>query len=1013
MKVKKHLSTVIVACAAALMLAGCSDYDNGYTEAKLKFISDFQEAFGDIDPEQDWNLAERSTVTVSTLKASEIKIYALMGNEYCIVGDYTDVSGTQILGFDMLEGVETILVSNGESAEVTVPGGVVVFDGTRSTRTTYTSNNGTVSVSQITNPNGVTIGTTTYPQWLYATKAETDAMKAVVPEIGHRDTYTNLNNVTHDFTYVSNGAFVIYPYYFQTSSVNTIGVYYYEGNTRKEVDIYTIRGNDLQYENALSGTSTNVINEVAEETGWTISNGANVAYNTWSTENDQSGMVTPFLQYWQSYGNYLPNATISKTFTGLEPGTYKLTVNARVFNERNASAYPSGVTLFANDKSATIPADDQTTSAVYNSTSAEIYGNLWLDNITVGADGELTVGFQTNNMVGNWLAWKNLKIDKKGDWVSVTADNMGSAKQDVRRGQGIVVNIPAGTKFGMYLKTGDRNNPDNQYFSESELNDPNVVGAGVTDDGLNTSESVKQVAGLHPCYAATFHAGGQMFLGFEDWPNTANESDFDLNDVVLAFSGATPTIVNEDPQPAATWMLACEDLGGTFDTDYNDVVLKIEHVCGQEFAIVTPLAAGGTLASYIFNVPESGAETCLGEIHQLFGAGSEVSGSYTPINVGYSRGNAGSSVTIQVKKDWSMAYYSTNTYGQGTAGKNMGGFEIRTMPIGTQAPTGTPTLATIVNSGASRIPAPDMGEAPYIICLPYSYIDMDVPSTGYQTETVWAWPQEFIHITDDDNGGQGCYPNFRYWVTNHYSSGTWYKTKRNGALTVEELKYVTQYANQSDLKAVRINENTVIKGQSINLANYFTTSSSGAITYDIEDKATGAKLTNQTNLNVAPAYAGQTIITIHQAASGNYAASTITFTLNVADNTPVRFTTTINGSKYALACYEGRLKVVTDNQWNDFQKWYIVDPGVQEGFFWLYNVALGKYLTCDKSDSYRDVFTDYPSGQGARFQYTSEGYLGPRVNTARYFGDKTAFDGSDYIPYMVCKPEVSFVWTKE
>ena len=70
MKLKSLLSFFVPAAILSLSVASCSDYDNGYTESAIKFQEEFRKAYGDIDPEQDWNIAERGTVTVSTQKES-------------------------------------------------------------------------------------------------------------------------------------------------------------------------------------------------------------------------------------------------------------------------------------------------------------------------------------------------------------------------------------------------------------------------------------------------------------------------------------------------------------------------------------------------------------------------------------------------------------------------------------------------------------------------------------------------------------------------------------------------------------------------------------------------------------------------------------------------------------------------------------------------------------------------------------------------------------------------------
>ena len=59
MKIKSLLSFFVPAAMMSLAVAGCSDYDNGYDSNAIKFNEEFRKAYGDIDPEQDWNLAER------------------------------------------------------------------------------------------------------------------------------------------------------------------------------------------------------------------------------------------------------------------------------------------------------------------------------------------------------------------------------------------------------------------------------------------------------------------------------------------------------------------------------------------------------------------------------------------------------------------------------------------------------------------------------------------------------------------------------------------------------------------------------------------------------------------------------------------------------------------------------------------------------------------------------------------------------------------------------------------
>ena len=713
MKAKQLLLALVPATLMALATA-CSDYDNGFTEKDLKYVQEFKAAYGDIDPDQDWNLAERTSVTVSTSRTSTITIFAAVGNQYAIVGQYEDISGSQELGIDVPEGTTKLIVSDGETAQPTTPGGAVSFDAAGvKTRTVYETE-GAVNIQKITAPEGVTIGGKVYPMYKEITAQDyedlADPHVGAVPEIGtgHRaeqdgNCYTNLNRVTHDFSYVSTGKFVVYPYYWVTSNTNTIGIYYYDNGNLVELPLYSIKsGNELQY-------------------------------------------YVPSSQapFWQDIFDFT--------------------------DARNARGY---------DWAAAGYTSENFKPAVY--VENEYVAGQWdlqqVAQILVEPDGSW------NNYTG-------------ADCNQIFSNTFGAT---VARGQGIVVDIPVGTVFGMYLQTAD----NFKCYSQSSLNTSDACGPGVTDDGLNLKNSVKNDDSLHPSYASTFHVGNQMFLGFEDWKNQWEDSDMDFNDVVLAFSGATPTIINEDPKPAATWILACEDLGGTFDYDFNDVVLKIEHVSGKELATITPLAAGGTLASYLFfEDPLSDAnEVSFGEIHQLFGRSPEKSGSYEPINVGSGRrGAEGQSITFAVNKNWTMAYYTSENfktssqYSKNGKSINMGGFGIRVLPRGAEPLTGAIVSYDPAFGEASVVAAPGLGNVPEMICIPYSFVQLNTPEAGKQTETVWAWPVEYQPIAD--NKGAGAYPQFAQWVRDYTKATDWYKYPNGG--TVGKLEFVTSMSEST------------------------------------------------------------------------------------------------------------------------------------------------------------------------------------------------------------------------
>lgn len=832
MKIKSLLSFFVPAAMMSLAVAGCSDYDNGYSEQAIKFAQDFRKTFGDIDPEQDWNLAERGTVTVSTMKESEVKIYAKMGDEYAIVGDYEGVKGTRMLGFDMVEGTKEIVVTDGATAQKTVPGGVVTFGGTRTVRPDGTYDG--VTITKLTGD--VEINGETFPQYRTYTNDEVQGMLATVPQ-----GQNNIAKVTSDFTYVSTGSFIIYPFYWYTGSENTLGVYYTDENgNNHEVDIYESKGwrwnwsdpnntGELWYSMGETSVVTDDFESKPQDEdagdanagGWTRTTIDNSNYCQFKVktdsnddQNDASGIVAPFMEIWRE--NTIGTITLEKEFTVSPNVECIVEVSARLRNQAQSSIGGGQIIFSANGKSVDITASGNNTQGVYNNQGL-LYTNQNGTNkvfvkCTSDSNGKIKAKFELKGVDANWFSFKDLKITSYNknvqtpslDAINTPTGNLefpgvnpipfNGGSDDVYaafyKGQGIRVDIPAGTKFGMYIKKIDGETPYTIY-SEGTKNEKNQGLVG--KNGEHSSH-----------YASTFYVGDKMFIGFEDWPGSTG-GDYDLNDLVLAFSGAKPTIINEDPK-ATVWLVACEDLGGSFDIDYNDVVFSVEHISGKTKAKLTPLAAGGTLASYIyFQDPLGDRDKCFGEIHQLFGATKVNSGEFSIINAKSRYEKTAAPIEFDVAEDWTMAYYSTGESGGTNYGGdvNMGGFEVRTLTSGSDAPY-TLDINSGAFSGASKIQPSvrDKGEnVPYILCIPYSYTRYNYPEAGKKTDYVWAWPVEYMTICDE--AGNGPYPDFRGWVQDHTKNTDWYKNKNNdqSSATVEDLILSTGAMTQEEINA--------------------------------------------------------------------------------------------------------------------------------------------------------------------------------------------------------------------
>ena len=934
MKIKSLLSFFVPAAMMSLAVAGCSDYDNGYSEQAIKFAQDFRKTFGDIDPEQDWNLAERGTVTVSTMKESEVKIYALTGDEYTIVGDYEGVKGTRMLGFDMVEGTKEIVVTDGATAQKTVPGGVVTFGGTRTVRPDGTYDG--VTITKLTGD--VEINGETFPQYRTYTNDEVQGMLATVPQ-----GQNNIAKVTSDFTYVSTGSFIIYPFYWYTGSQNTLGVYYTDANGNyHEVDIYESKGSrwnwsdpnntgELWYSMGETSVVTDDFESYPQDEnegdanagGWTRTTIDNTSNNCWfkvqtasnGDQNDASGIVAPFMEIWRDPAKnvHIGTITLEKEFTVSKNNVECIVeVSARLRNQMQNSIGNGQLIFSANGASVDITASGNNTQGVYNNQGL-LYTNQNGTNkvfvkCTSDSDGKIKAKFELKGVDANWFSFKDLKItsyNKNVETPSLDAINtptgnlefpgvnpipFNGGSDDVYaafyKGQGIRVDIPAGTKFGMYIKKIDGETPYTIYSEGTKNeNNPGLVG----NNGEYSSH-----------YASTFYVGDKMFIGFEDWPGSTG-GDYDLNDLVLAFSGAKPTIINEDPK-ATVWLVACEDLGGSFDIDYNDVVFSVEHISGKPKAKLTPLAAGGTLASYIyFQDPwDSNRDKCFGEIHQLFGATKVNSGEFSIINAKSRYEKTAAPIEFDVAEDWTMAYYATGD-GSGSAytrdGKdvNMGGFEVRTLTSGSDAPY-TLDINSGAFSGASKIQPSVRNEGenvPYILCIPYSYTRYNYPEAGKKADYVWAWPVEYMTICDEN--GAGPYPDFAGWVQDHKQNTDWYKNKNNAqsSATVEDLILSTGDMTQEEINAnggggtiqkQTLNlgnkgDITVKPGTKVDLYAYLTNYVEGTYTFTYSGEMGNGPITNPASWT--PYQVGSRTITVTREADDTYEEATTSFTFIV------------------------------------------------------------------------------------------------------------------------------------
>lgn len=584
---------------AAMILAGCSEYDNGFTEKQIQFHSDFNHEFGSFDKTQDWNLAERANVTVTTSEMKDINVYTEKEGSFVQVGAFKNVSGTRKLEFDVIEDMNNLVVSDGDVALRAVVGGTVNFDDMSSVDGEVMGTRG----GEYVNRN----------MWSrdYVVPANiTDAERAAVVEEFSKQHYGAYNEVLVPWT---------------------------------ELFVQQVYKGEAEYYDAFNqqtGTASDKMNHLLI---WDSSAGEGSFDGGYIHVNDFNNGDQKTVAYDD--------------------------------NDTEKQNPIKGLTLMRGIDPTGCPTEDVTIEGVTKH---------WVKQ------------FEYHNAQSS--EYQPTYIMKRVTWTE----------------NGV-------TKSGLYLGF--------DFYAQKRADQPADKNMDVERDWI-----------------------------FNDW----------IIKISQGINSAVPVSELQNASPAA-WILAGEDLGSGFDIDYNDVVVKVERLAGENKVKVTPLAAGGTLASYLFF-----GTTCIGEIHQLLDASPARSGSYQPINLSGDLHEPLQSVEVNVAQDWGLTEDMSKA-------NNMGGFTIRVLPAGTKPMAKVLNLDDPAFDKATTVKAPQQGEAPYIICVPYAYKLTNHPEPGLSEATVWEWPGERINIAE-------VYEEFEAWAHDKTAKKDWY-TKPIGTHFVNTGKF--------------------------------------------------------------------------------------------------------------------------------------------------------------------------------------------------------------------------------
>lgn len=276
----------------------------------------------------------------------------------------------------------------------------------------------------------------------------------------------------------------------------------------------------------------------------------------------------------------------------------------------------------------------------YSYASYKVVSDIYYGGVTwggVGASANYGATSVSYNIIKNSsdLVGKTFKVTETED-ITITGDDPAVKGCQVR-----VEGIPDGAHIVFYCVSGGGNGEC--AYTRTELNQTvTYITTGKTGKG--------HYAGLFPKMA-----GDSYIVGFEDAlsgydPNISN-AEYDINDCVIAFSGGLVPEDHEDESDIAmSYIVAYEDLGASYDFDFNDIVLKITHVSGRTTATVTVLAAGGTLP---VKLTYDGKTYCE-DVHSAFGVSTDV-----PVNVmpGKHKEHPSKTFTIAFEGEFSLSKF--------------------------------------------------------------------------------------------------------------------------------------------------------------------------------------------------------------------------------------------------------------------------------------------------------------------------------------------------------------------
>jgi hypothetical protein len=702
----KRKTSLQLAVALGLVLASdalvsCKNdfdyYDPDYV--KQQYAESWEKTFGEIDSEQDWSMVTKASVNITADEAGTVYVYdsdplSEANTPKCMLMMTTDGKSSINSVIDIEKGLKCVYVALYNEAGYLRVIPAVVEDGNVSVSF------GQASVAKNAARKTKSIKRDVTYSWV------NDDLKGII-EKGVVSIPNDIKNVTDVNEPSNSNAWDVSSYYITSD--------YSQWVAKAGVSFY-VKGEDvsLTYLNAQSV--------------WDSNAGRTVGPNVYVLPNSKLTIT----------GSGFPNGTVlyvapgaELDFSGSKQMSYFYIWNQGTVNVNGNLTLAGNTSSFINDDGGVVTVKDTT---IVNS-----YGTQWIN------DGNWTTGsMKLTSASATWINGCHLSVADSlcvnlGDGSPETANLRidGGASVETRilkfdhgtiyQGSKSLIKVTEEAIFGNFKFNTGIIGPTEGDYAVLQMKKATAQKA---EQGYSACYHNKLYVACNNHFANGF-SGNYPIIYVDGAEMTAENGAPITIDASACNPGYDNTPVAEPEVNPISFIFACEDLGGTDDYDFNDIVFSVSHVAGQKTATVKALAAGGTYPATIYYKSSETDSVAIGEIHARLNP------------------NASTAIMLNTNEDASLNTYKDAGV-QITVPENWSISENRSN-FGISINSGTTWNGVYLTQTIES--AMELGKAPQVIVLPSD----------------WEWPIERVKMTE-------AYPDFKNWSANS-SSYDWINSK--------------------------------------------------------------------------------------------------------------------------------------------------------------------------------------------------------------------------------------------